>query len=165
MWTSSFTNTFQRKAMNHGVREKGGFHMSALWGCGTNMPTSPPKSGGAKINHSQKSLKYVHIYTVLGPVFPVACSNSFIPLISVWVLTCCELQTWLPCSLKQVLQAHATVSSNPAKHHPGKPWRNQAYASPPPSQTLTLLCPSILPCQETQGLWKGIHFKTCLTSV
>lgn len=56
-------------------------------------------------------------------------------------------------------------SSNPANHHPGKPWGNQAYANPSPSQTLTLLCPLVLPCQETQGLWEGIHFKTCLTSV
>lgn len=34
---------------------KGGFHLSVLRGYGPNMPTSPPKSGGAKINHSQKS--------------------------------------------------------------------------------------------------------------
>lgn len=88
---------------------KGGFHLSALRGYGPNMPTSPPKSGWAKISNSEMSLEDVHIFTILGPNFPVACSNSFIPLISVWVLTRYELQTWLPHSPKQVLQAHASV--------------------------------------------------------
>lgn len=72
---------------------KGGFHLSALRGYGPNMPASPPKSGGAKITHSKTSFEDIHIFTILGPNFPVACSNSFIPLISVWVLTRCGLHT------------------------------------------------------------------------
>lgn len=92
--------------MNHGVRERGVFFCLPYK---PNMPTSPPKSGGAKINHSLKSLGDVHIFTILRPNVLVVCSNSFIPLISVWVLPCYELQTRLPHGFKQVLQAHASV--------------------------------------------------------
>lgn len=53
-------------------------------------------------------------------------------------------------------------SSNPAKHHPSKPWRKSCLCHPSsfpdfnPSLSINITLP---------GLWKGIHFKMCLTPV
>lgn len=81
------------------------------------------------------SLEDVRIFTILGVNFSVTC-NSFIPLISVEKVISYGLQLdFLTVEVpEQGPQLMPVFSSKSAKHDPSKSWRNQAYASPPPSQ-------------------------------